>query len=220
LEENARIQEKEKEITMVSKETILFYKPSLVITTSRRKSPLTNTFIKCLSRLLGAPILRRGTSSLDEIAYFVSKEGYEGFIVTYTRLGNPSVLTFYRINQQGFFEMFGRLFILGVYINRSFRGNYDFVALTKECSSDSCDNVYAFLKDFFSIWQVDSSYATYDYSLMRVKELEEFRETWLIKFKNDPKFQPATIEFRDSKMRNVLLRIRVHHAWRSGPESK
>jgi len=190
------------------------YSPNIVITTSRRKSPFTNTFIKALANLLGVPIIRRGTSNLDEIAYFVKKEGYEGFIVTYTRLGNPSVLTFYRITQDNFFKLFGRLFILGVYVNRNFRGYYDSVKLINNCTSEDCTSTYTFLKDFFEIWSIESS-NTDNYCILMVKDLREFCENWLLKLKDDSKFRPSTLEFWDPQRKNLWLRIRVHHIWRS-----
>lgn len=184
-----------------------------MITTSLRTSPLTNTFIKVLSRLLNAPILRRGTSNLDEIAYFVASEGYEGFIVVYTREGTPSVITFYKLSPKGFFELYGRLFLFGIYINRKFKKLYDSLALIEKCSTNGCEDTYAFLKNFFDKWIVEPEQNNFVY--MIISDLEEYRERWLNEPKSKEKLNPVIIEFVDPKRNMCVLRLKVHHVWRS-----
>lgn len=188
-----------------------FYMPRIVITTSRRKSHLTNTFLKALSGLLGAPILRRGTSNLDEIAYNIVRDGYEGFIVVYTRMGNPSVLTFYRLVEQGFFDLFGRIFILGVYINRRFKGQFEVIQISRDCVTPECNELYSFLSDFFAPWKIKNDFSSY--SVLKISELKEYREKWLRN--KTTKFKPAQIDFMNHRGQVVWLRIRVHHCWRS-----
>ena len=188
------------------------YRPKIVITTSRRKSPLTNTFIKALSSVLGAFIIRRGTSNLDEIALNAKETECGGIIIVYTRMGNPSVLTFLKITENGYYKLFGRMFLLGVHINRTFRGHYEYIRLLKKCSSKACEKTYDFLRNFFSGWEIEDVPENYKLSNILVKELEEYRESWLRKFADNPKFSPSTIEILDHKS-NILIRLRVHHVW-------
>lgn len=196
------------------------FRPLIVITTSRRKSPLTNSFIKALSRVLGAPIIRRGTSNLDEIAYNIKEEGYEGFIVTYSRLGNPSVLTFYRyIHEKDYFLLFGRIFILGIYIDRSFRSYYEYITLEHECVSEGCLSTYDFLWSFFKKWKIHNTEKKINnVARIRVNELEEFRDRWILKMESDPKFAPCVINFLDHMSSRVILKVKVHHVWKSQPK--
>ncbi|MHA1676148.1 MAG: hypothetical protein ACTSU6_03120, partial [Candidatus Njordarchaeales archaeon] len=97
-----------------------YYSLRALITTSRRKSQLTNTFVKGLSLLLNAPIIRRGSSNLKSIALQAIEEDFDCLIVVYTARGNPSVLTFYRRAGQrdSPFVIHGRLFLMGFYLDR------------------------------------------------------------------------------------------------------
>jgi len=192
---------------------IVYYEPAIVITTSLRTSPLTNTLIKTLSRLLNAPIIRRGSSNLDEIAYYAASEGYQGFIVVYTRLGNPSVLTLYHLTKEGFFELYGRVFLLGIHINRRFKKAFDGLGLTKNCESKYCDEIYLFFKDYLSDWKTSSSFNK-NYVYMVVKDLEEFREKWIKNDEKNKKFAPTELDFLDPNKFVSILRIKVHHVWR------
>lgn len=192
---------------------ITYYEPAIVITTSHRTSPLTNTLIKTLSGLLNVPIIRRGRSNLDEIAYYVASEGYRGFIVVYTRLGNPSVLNLYYFSKEGFFKLYGRVFILGVYINRRFKKVYDGLGLIRDCESKYCYETYSFFKEYLSRWEVSTS-SNKNYVHMVVKDLEEFRERWIKNKERKAKFTPAELDFLDPNKSVSILKIRVHHVWR------
>ncbi len=185
------------------------FRPKIVITTSRRKSNLTNTFIKTLARALGVPIIRRGSSNLDEIAYNVMNYGYEGFIVVYTMRGNPSALTLFRITDEGYFKLFGRIFILGVRINRLFKGAFDGIRLIYEGNEECSKETYEFLKEYFLPWKVLNREK--NFCKISIKDLEVFRESWL---KESEKFRPAEIIFQSTKGVEIL-RIRVHHVWKA-----
>ncbi len=198
---------------MIKSEQAVFYEPSLVITTSLRTSPLTNTLIKTLSRVMNVPVIRRGTSNLDEIAYYAALEGYQGLIVVYTRLGNPSALTMYRVVEKGFFDLYGRIFILGIHINRRHRKAFEGIGLVNNCNSRSCNDVYSFLADYLSKWIIENpSHRNFIYLV--VKDLEEFREDWLLDKKKSEKLAPAELDFIDPKEQVSVLRIKVHHVWR------
>ncbi|MHA1590807.1 MAG: hypothetical protein ACTSVA_09485 [Candidatus Njordarchaeales archaeon] len=191
------------------------FTPKIVITTSRRKSPLTNTFIKALSATLGVPIIRRGTSNLDEIAYVVKSEGYEGFLVVYTRMGNPSVITFYKLVDGYYFELFGRIFLLGVHINRRFTGLFEGILVEKEGQEKGCQETYNFLIEYMKNWKVDLTESKFNYSIWVIRDLEVYRQKWLKNIKkDDEKFKPSEIEVWDNKRRVLCLRMRVHHVWR------
>ncbi|MHA1616550.1 MAG: hypothetical protein ACTSX9_04510 [Candidatus Njordarchaeales archaeon] len=191
------------------------FAPKVVVTTSRRKSPLTNTFIKALSTVLGSPIIRRGASNLDEIAYIVKSEGYEGFLVVYTRLGNPSVITLYKLTEEGYFSLFGRIFLLGVHINRRFTGFFNGVKIEMDCESAGCENVYDFLIEYFRDWQINPLKSPEIVpSIWIVKDLHVYRQKWLKELRKDEKFKPAEIEVWDRKRRTLCLKMRIHHVWR------
>ena len=185
------------------------FRPKIVITTSRRKSNLTNTFIKTLARALGVPIIRRGSSNLDEIAYNVMNYGYEGFIVVYTMRGNPSALTFFKMTDEGYFRLFGRIFILGVKINRLFKGAFDGIKLIYEGNEEYSKEAYEFLREYFLPWKVQNQEK--NFCKISIKDLEVFRENWL---KESEKFRPAEIIFHSNRGVEIL-RIKVHHTWKA-----
>lgn len=81
--------------------------PSLVLTSSIRVSGSVRRFMKKLSAVLGAPILHRGKSNLDEVAFFVKRGGFKSFVVIYSRKESPSLLRFYKLQKEGYFDEFG-----------------------------------------------------------------------------------------------------------------
>ena len=81
--------------------------PNTVLTTSIRIPPLTRRLMKVLSALMGVPIIHRGKSNLDEIAYYVKRAGFRSFIVILSKGDRPSCLRFYKLTSSGFFVRFG-----------------------------------------------------------------------------------------------------------------
>jgi len=63
---------------------------------------------------MGVPIIHRGKSNLDEIAYYVKRAGYKSFVVVYSRAKRPSLLSFYRLRPEGYFERYGCIVLKGV----------------------------------------------------------------------------------------------------------
>ena len=125
-----------------------YYSLRALITTSRRKSQLTNTFVKGLSLLLNAPIIRRGSSNLKSIALQAIEEDFDCLIVVYTARGNPSVLTFYRRAGQrdSPFVIHGRLFLMGFYLDRHIPA-FECLKLVLESPSTGGKKVFNFLRD-------------------------------------------------------------------------
>ena len=191
----------------------LFISPKIAITSSRRVSRLTNTFMKALSLVFNAPIIRRGTSNLDHIAYNVKIHGFKGFIVVYTRLGNPSVLNLYKLVNEHF-EIIGRIFILGVHINRRYRGFFDSIKLINKGVEKGSYELFELFKHFFKGQEITGKNSK-RFVKMIVNDLEVFRENQLKKLLNQENFKPSKLEFFDDKRGELILRIKVHHVWKS-----
>ena len=68
----------------------------LFITTSRRPSIRTRTFIKELERAIpGSKRIVRGKKSLDDLKDVMIRYGVSKLLVVDTKKGNPAVLRFY-----------------------------------------------------------------------------------------------------------------------------
>jgi len=167
--------------------------------------------MKTLSLIFNAPIIRRGTSNLDHIAYNVKREGYQGFLVVYTRHGNPSVLTLYKLINE-YFELIGRIFIIGVYINRRARGNFDGLIFINKGESEGANHLFQLLKKFFNNTREITISITRPVKAI-IGDLEVLRDSHLKKFLTDEKFKPSKIEFFDNERGEMILRIKVHHVW-------
>ena len=191
-------------------------KPSLVITSSRRPSQLTNTFMKALSAILNSPIIRRGTSNLDHISILAKDARASGFLVVYTNKGNPSVIDLY-YKYNGRFLLFGRIFLLGVYINRKFKGNFEWINLRLKGKSEGAKEVYDFLYDYFrysnSIKDIKERES--NYCLIEVNDLNAISAKKLSKYIEEKNFRPATIDVIDENGGALLLKMKIHHVWRS-----
>jgi U3 small nucleolar ribonucleoprotein protein IMP4 len=75
---------------------------ALLITTSRRPSRRTRTFVKELNRVLpGSFKINRGKLGLNEIRDLMIKRGINKLLVVDTRKGNPSKLTFLSLSPEG-----------------------------------------------------------------------------------------------------------------------
>lgn len=92
--------------------------PNAVITSTIRVSPQTRRFIKTLSALMGIPILSRGKSSLDEVAYYTKKAGFTSFLVVFSRRGVPSRIDVYKLMPKGYFKPLGYILMRGFEIYR------------------------------------------------------------------------------------------------------
>lgn len=92
---------------------ILVTCPNALITSTIRVTPSTRRFIKTISALTGIPILARGKSRLDEIAYMTKKAGFTSFLVVFSYKGQPSRIDLYSLRPEGFFERLGQITIRG-----------------------------------------------------------------------------------------------------------
>ncbi len=74
----------------------------LLITTSRRPSRRTRTFVKELVRVLPGSIrLNRGKLSVDDLHELMLKKGVNKILIIDTKKGNPSRLSFMTLSQNG-----------------------------------------------------------------------------------------------------------------------
>jgi len=92
--------------------------PDTVITSSIKVAPLTRRLMKTLSALMGVPIIHRGKSNLDEIAYYVKRAGFRSFVVFFSRGDKPSLLSFYKLTEKGFFVRYGCIVLSNVIFHR------------------------------------------------------------------------------------------------------
>lgn len=60
-----------------------FLIPDALISTSRDPSQKTDQFVKVLSALFGAPIMRRGKASFGEIGYNAKKYGFKSILIAH-----------------------------------------------------------------------------------------------------------------------------------------
>mgnify|MGYP000179704060 CR=1 FL=1 len=122
--------------------------PDLVITSSLRVSHAANRFMRIFSAVTGAPILRRGKSNLDEIAYYVKRGGFKSFVVVYSRSDQPSVLKFFRLTDLGYFKVCGYIHIGG--ITYAYRARpYIGFRLLLDGKNDLSIQIWRFLLDIF-----------------------------------------------------------------------
>ncbi len=188
-------------------------KPNIAITSSRRPSPYTNTFMKALSMAFNAPIIRRGSSSLDDILIIVRKHGIPGLLIVYSRMGNPSVIDFYT-SQDSYYYLYGRIFLIGVRVNRNARGEFKYISLEQEGKTPGSIELYQFLLGYFN--KMVTNDEPPEKSLLKIK-IMDLENVNIFRFRKilqkDSKFKPSKIEIWNSEEEELLLRIRVHHTW-------
>ena len=104
--------------------------------------------MKALSAVMGAPILPRGKSNLDEVAYYVKRAGFRSFVVVYSWRKAPSALKFYRLTDKGFFMQFGVLVLEEVILHRR-PGTFIGFLLDREGHGRSTIEVWRFIRELF-----------------------------------------------------------------------
>ncbi len=122
--------------------------PELVITSSLKVPPSTRRFMRTLSAVTGAPIIHRGKSNLDEIAYYVKRAKFKSFVVVFSKKSGPSILTFYRLTTLGYFAKYGSLFLSTVNLVRRHRSYIGFEAILKGKNALSTQ-IWNFFIDLF-----------------------------------------------------------------------
>ena len=94
----------------------------IVITTSRRPSPRTRSFVKDLSSILpSSPRISRGHKSLVDLAIEAAKLGAKYILLVTEKSGNPRGLIIYGVEEMGHHAVSKRLAILlikGVKLSR------------------------------------------------------------------------------------------------------
>ena len=190
------------------------FKPSLVITSSRRPSRLTNALMKQLSVIFDSPLIRRGKSSLDEIFLIARDRNINGIMVIYSQKGNPSVVDFY-YNIEGYYLLFGRLFLLGLYINRNYKGVFDCIEISREGESKGTRNLYQFLLDYFNRISQPCKKSIFNKVKIVVDDLINVDAKKFAKLSKSKNFNPAILVFQDSNRGELILKLKVHHVWRS-----
>jgi len=71
----------------------------IVVTTSRRPSPRTRSFVKDLVSVLpGALRVTRGHLTMDELGVLASSHGADRLVVVGERKGNPSIIRVYEVS--------------------------------------------------------------------------------------------------------------------------
>jgi len=104
--------------------------------------------MRIFSAVTGAPILRRGKSNLDEIAYYVKRGGFKSFVVVYSRSDQPSVLKFFRLTDLGYFKVCGYIHIRDVsYAHRA--EPYIGFRLSLDGKNELSIQIWRFLLDIF-----------------------------------------------------------------------
>lgn len=172
--------------------------------------------MKALSAIFNAPIIRRGTSNLDHIAMLARDADVKGFLVVYTNKGNPSVIDYYyRSNDT--FSLFGRMFLIGTYINRGFRGHYKAIRITLNGSSNGALDTYNFLREYFhqSRSLIEDNNEDLPYCTFKIEDLSEITAKKLSRYDEKNIFNPAVIRVIDESGGVLLLKIKIHHVWKS-----
>jgi len=188
----------------------MLFSPRMALTTSRRPSHLTNRLMKVLSAALGAPIYRRGSSTLDEIAKACKSHGLTSFIVIYTRRKRPSILTCCRIINDSY-EIVGRIFIIDFEVY-PIKGVFTDVFVKLNGQSIGARILYDFLCKFWSPYRITKSKR---YITLVIDDLpaEIKRRT------KKEKLNPAVMRFV-TPHGSMMLEIFIHHVHEYFPPLK
>ncbi|MGQ4890916.1 MAG: hypothetical protein ACP6IP_00320 [Candidatus Njordarchaeia archaeon] len=189
--------------------------PNIAITSSRRPSQYTNTFMKALSMVFNAPIIRRGSSSIDDILIIIRKHGIPGLLVVYSRMGNPSVIDFYS-SQGSYYYLYGRVFLTGVNINRRARGEFKYILLEQKGQTAGSIELYHFLLGYFKDMMISDIPSQHNLAKFKIVDIAVTPKVKKL-LRKDSKFKPAKIEIwnSDKEEKELLLGIKVHHTWKS-----
>ena len=94
----------------------------VLITTSRRPSPRTRSFIKDLVSLIpGAMKINRGHLTMEELTLLALSKGCDRLVVVGERRGNPSIMRIYDVQQGGVYKNIVSVKVLGVALSREIK---------------------------------------------------------------------------------------------------
>lgn len=191
----------------MSSETTFLVSPKIALTTSRRPAHLTNRLMKALSAMLGAPIYRRGSSTLEEVARACKEVGLtNGFIVLYSKRRKPSLMTCYKISEDGKPVLFGRIFIIDFSISPAAKQVFTDVMIELAGKSQGARELFEFLRDYLRESAIKESRR---YVRLIVEDMPEDEAKKI----HNGKLRPAVMKFVDRKGRELLV-IEIHHVHR------
>ena len=127
-----------------------------VLTTSRKPSQRTRSFIRDLVRVIPWSFhFTRGSCSLNDLANELAVLGINRLLIVHEKKGNPSLVKFYKLDKGELMERDYRLRIKGISLSRELRRNRTvFTADSKlqvinQSQSDFGEQLYTMLSLFF-----------------------------------------------------------------------
>ena len=128
-----------------------------VLTTSRKPSQRTRSFIRDLVRVIPWSFhFTRGSCSLNDLANELAVLGINRILIIHEKKGNPSLVKFYKLDEGKLMERDYRLRIKGISLARELRrGRTVFTADSKlqvinQSQSDFGEQLYTMLSLFFN----------------------------------------------------------------------
>lgn len=128
-----------------------------VLTTSRKPSQRTRSFVRDLVRVIPWSFhFTRGSCSLNDLADELAVLGINRMLILHEKKGNPSLIKFYKLIDGKLSERDYRVRIKGISLARELnRGRSVFTAESKyrvinKCKSDFGEQLYAMLSLFFN----------------------------------------------------------------------
>ncbi len=128
-----------------------------VLTTSRKPSQRTRSFIRDLVRVIPWSFhFTRGSCSLNDLANELAVLGINRILIVHEKKGNPSLVKFYKLDEGKLMERDYRLRIKGISLARELRrGRTVFTADSKlqvinQSQSDFGEQLYTMLSLFFN----------------------------------------------------------------------
>jgi len=132
-----------------------------LLTTSRKPSQRTRSFTRDLVRVIPWSFhFTRGTCSLSDLADELSSLGINRMLIVHEKKGNPSLIKFYKLDNNELDERDYRLRMKGITLSRELRrGRSIFTSESKfrvinRCTSDFGEQLYAMLSIFFNYERV------------------------------------------------------------------
>lgn len=128
-----------------------------VLTTSRKPSQRTRSFIRDLVRVIPWSFhFTRGSCSLNDLANELAVLGINRLLIVHEKKGNPSLVKFYKLDEGKLMERDYRLRIKGISLSRELRRNRTvFTADSKlqvinQSQSDFGEQLYTMLSLYFN----------------------------------------------------------------------
>lgn len=134
-----------------------------VLTTSRKPSQRTRTFVRDLVRVIPWSFhFTRGSCSIKELADELLSLGINRLIIIYEKRGNPSLVKFYKLENAKLIEKDYKIRIKGITLarelnrGRSIFTSESFLKVINKCTSDFGEQLYNMLSLFFNFERLRS----------------------------------------------------------------